>query len=92
VVYAPLVVPALPVYALAKVGRRCETLAQTGFIRQPVLPRPRLRSRSSVFPRAKPRKEIVLDPARHIESWGVRKGRATVYARFQEGVTIDYEK
>jgi hypothetical protein len=92
VVYAPLVVPALPVYALAK-GWQALRDTGTDRIYPPVgLTRAEVEEQIERLPGTKPKKEIALDPARHIERWVVRKGRAIVYARFQDGVTIDYEK
>jgi hypothetical protein len=92
VIYAPLVVPALPVYALAQ---GWQAVRDTGADRiyPPVgLTRAEVEEQIERLPGTSSKKEIFLDPAHHTERWVVRKGRAIVYARFQDGVTIAYKK
>src|SRR4051794_35759220 len=77
-VYAPLAIPALPVYGLAQ---GWQALRDTGADRiyPPVgLTPSQVQEQVDKLPGKKPRKEVFLDPGRHVERWIVRKGRAIV--------------
>ncbi len=92
IIYSPLIVAGLPGYALAKGWR---ALRDTGADRiyPPVgLTQAQVEDQIEKLPGETPKKEIALDPAQDTESWVVRKGRAIVYVKFQDGFTIEYDK
>lgn len=92
IAYSPLIVTGLPVYALAQGWRALRDTGADRIYPPTGLTQAQVENQIERLPGDKPKKEINFNSSQHTESWVVRKGRAIVYARFQNGLTIEYEK